>query len=411
MKQEDYFRIMDCASDDDITEMMQHRRFRQVPSGEEEITVKQTAQKKIRMTRRGAAAGTAVAAALLALNVGGGYLLLHGRNAENPAAEQTESAFTEQDEAAVNIGTEEISEDIAADTEAAGTPQYVQLMQEYYNKLTDSPYYEGKTFEPCDYDFTGLGKDIDYTFEWDDYKLTYRAVVGCDWVLYYFFDVEPKQGQDYETFRNENPDMSRIAVSMIKGDTVKFGYIRLESRSTTLPEQNTWDIAPNNGVWHCVGMIRNVTDQPFFHGENAGTQISICEKYDTPEEAQQNCGEPFDFETKAFPLHACEQPVFFRDETHMSFAPAYHEDVESMLAEHTLTRCAETPFGRYYVSDMGQAGESFRSQSWVGPSLGLEGIAPRTLDATYFGEYKHDGEEIAHLLALYDRPVEAEEAE
>lgn len=402
MKQEDFFRIMDCASDEDITEMMQHRRFRQVPSGEEEITVKQTEQKEIRMSRRGVAAGTAVAALLLAMNVGGGYLLLHGRNAQNPAAEQHDSAVTEQDDAAAEIGTEEISEDIAENADAAETPQYVQLMQEYYNKLTDSPYYEGRTYAPCDYDFTGLGKDIDYTFEWDDYKLTYRAVVGCDWVLYYFFDVEPKQGQDYQTFRNDNPDMARIAVSMIKGNTVNFACDRVS---------NVLDPEPDNGVWHGFGIITNCTDKPFFRGENAGTQISICEKYDTPEEAQQNCGEPFDFETKAFPLRACEQPVFFRDETHMSFEPAYHEEQEAMLAEHSLTRCAETPFGRYYVSDPGQSSESFRSQSWVGPSLGLEGIAPRALDATYFGEYKHDGEEIAHLLALYDRPAEAEEAE
>ena len=401
MKQEDFFRIMDCASEEDITEMMQHRRFRQVPSGEEEITLKQTKQKEIRMTRKGVAAGTAVAAALLALNVGGGYLLLHGK--EDQQASTEEAAVTEQAESAADIGTEEIPAEIPADDEAdVAQPQYVQLMQEYYNKLTDSPYYEGKTYEPCDYDFTGLGKDIDYTFEWDDYKLTYRAVVGCDWVLYYFYDVEPKQGQDYETFWNENPDMSRIAVSLIQGDTVNFTCDRVS---------DALDPEPDNGVWHGFGIITNCTDKPFFHGENAGTQISICERYDTPEEAQQNCGKPFDFETKAFPLCTCEQPVFFRDETHISFEPAFHEEQEAMLAKHPLTRCAETPFGRYYVSDMGQSGESFRSQNWVGPSLGLEGIAPRTLDATYFGEYKHEGEEIAYLLALYDRPVEAEEAE
>ncbi len=411
MKQEDFFKIMDCASEEDITEMMQHRRFRQVPSGEEEITLKQTKQKEIRMTRRGVAAGTAVAAILLALNVGGGYLLLHGRNAEKPAAEQTDSAFAETDEAGSESSTEEIQPDAPADDEASETTEYVQRMQEYYNFLTTSSYYDGKTYEPCDYDFTGLGKDIDCTFEWDDYKLTYRAVVGCDWVLYYFFDVEPKQGQDYQQFWSENPDMSRIAVSLIKDDNVKFGCTRLESRSTILPEQNTWDIAPNNGVWHCVGMIRNVTDQPFFHGENAGTQISICEKYDTPEEAQQNCGEPFGFETKAFPLCACAQPVFLRNETNMAYEPVFHEDLEAMLAEHPLTRCAETPFGRYYVSDPTKSEGSSRKLGWVGPSLGLEGIAPRTLDATYFGNYEADGVEIAHLIALYDRPAEAEEAE
>ena len=397
MKQEDYFRIMDCASDEDITEMMQHRRFRQVPSGEEEITVKQTEQKRIRMSRRGAAAGTAVAAALLALNVGGGYLLLRGKDTQMPAAEQPESAAVEQEDAVEQNAAEGVPSD---DAQTAETPQYVQLMQDYYNKLTDSPYYEGKTYAPCDYDFTGLGKDIDCMFEWDDYKLTYRAVVGCDWVLYYFFDVEPKKGQDYQTFWSENPDMSRIAVSLIKGDAVNFDCNRCS---------NALDTEMDNGVWHVVGIISNCTDQPFFHGENAGTQISICMTHDTLEETQQApSGEPFDFETKEYPLLECEQPVFFRDETHMSYEPAFQE---AMIAEHPLTRCAEMPFGRYYVSDRTPETGTFRSLNWCGPSLGIEGIAPRTLDAAYFGDYQNNGEEIAHLIALYDRPAEAEEAE
>ena len=87
MKPEDYFKIMDCASEEDITEMMQHRRFRQIPSGEED-TMKQSEQqekKVFRMTRRGVASGTAVAAALVLLNVGFGKFMLH------KAAEQSVS--------------------------------------------------------------------------------------------------------------------------------------------------------------------------------------------------------------------------------------------------------------------------------------------------------------------------------
>ena len=36
MKQEDFFKIMDGASEQDITELMQHRRFRQIPADQEE---------------------------------------------------------------------------------------------------------------------------------------------------------------------------------------------------------------------------------------------------------------------------------------------------------------------------------------------------------------------------------------
>ena len=82
MKQEDFFKIMDGASEQDITELMQHRRFRQIPADQEEHHMEQTDEprkKGIRMRKRGMITGSAVAAVLLALNIGGGYLLSRSR--------------------------------------------------------------------------------------------------------------------------------------------------------------------------------------------------------------------------------------------------------------------------------------------------------------------------------------------
>nr|MCR4759308.1 hypothetical protein [Oscillospiraceae bacterium] len=68
MKQEDFFEIMDGASEQNITELIQHLRFRQIPAVQEDITMEQTDEtrkKGIRMTKRGMITGSAVAAVLL----------------------------------------------------------------------------------------------------------------------------------------------------------------------------------------------------------------------------------------------------------------------------------------------------------------------------------------------------------
>ncbi len=79
MKHEDFFEIMDGTSEQNITELMQHLRFRQIPAVQEDTTMEQTDEtrkKGIRMTKRGMITGSAVAAVLLVLNIGlGGYLI------------------------------------------------------------------------------------------------------------------------------------------------------------------------------------------------------------------------------------------------------------------------------------------------------------------------------------------------
>ena len=118
MKTEDYFKIMDCASEEDITEMMQHRRFRQIPSGEED-TMKQSDQQEksvFRMTRRGVATGSAVAAALLALNVGLGGFMLH--KSADDSVSTAESEVIEMTEAAAETTTAETEAEETATTAA-----------------------------------------------------------------------------------------------------------------------------------------------------------------------------------------------------------------------------------------------------------------------------------------------------
>ena len=83
MKQKDFFEIMDGATEQDITELMQNLRFRQIPPVQEENTMEQTNEtrkKEIRMTKRGMITGSAVAAVLLVLNIGFGAHLLFGSN-------------------------------------------------------------------------------------------------------------------------------------------------------------------------------------------------------------------------------------------------------------------------------------------------------------------------------------------
>ncbi len=108
MKQEDYFKIMDCVSEEDVIEMMQHRRCRKNLSGEEVAMNYSTHQKKIfNMTRFGVATGTAVAAALLVLNVGFGGFMLH----------RTDDSVSIENQEAVEV-SEVAPETSAAQTEA-----------------------------------------------------------------------------------------------------------------------------------------------------------------------------------------------------------------------------------------------------------------------------------------------------
>ena len=71
MKREDYFNLMDCVSEEDITEMMQYCRSGQFSDREEEIVMTKQNHAESE-SKRGKGIAAAVAAVLVCANVAGG---------------------------------------------------------------------------------------------------------------------------------------------------------------------------------------------------------------------------------------------------------------------------------------------------------------------------------------------------
>ena len=119
MKQEDFFEIMDGASEQNITDLMQHLRFRQIPAVQEDITMEQTDEtrkKGIRMTRRGMVTGSAVAAVLLALNIGLGAHLFSGSKQQDELLSASNEEITVSEAECMPETTLTVTGTQAADT-------------------------------------------------------------------------------------------------------------------------------------------------------------------------------------------------------------------------------------------------------------------------------------------------------
>lgn len=355
MKREDYFNLMDCVSEEDITEMMQYCRSGQFSDREEEIVMTKQNHAESE-SKRGKGIAAAVAAVLVCANIAGGaYLLNSGRQPEHSAGTSVQSAPIEEVTAAVT--TEALSTESVM-TEAdkpAELPQYVKLMQEYYTNLNG---------QPCTYDFTGLGQDYNLVYEFPDYTLTLKSVVGCDWVVYYFYDIKPEDtsetGSGYTAWLNNGHENAGDLV-MFKDGKINFNSKRQDR--TSLNSEQTYEVdgdvmrdyALEDGVWHMVDRIDNCSDKPFFSGENSGMLVSL-ETVQYLKEGQKV--EPFTFEAKEFPLHETVAPEITVDLPADTDKFTQENATESLTKyrkwtnAHPLTRCAETPFGTYYVSDL-----------------------------------------------------------
>lgn len=358
-------------------------RMRHNPACREEVLYMAT-RKEIRISRRGAAAGTAVAAALLALNIGGGYLLLSGdTKPEN-------SMVAMSDLAEQNV------------------PLYVSKMQEYYTATSGIP---------CDFDFTGYGRNFDYTWEDEHYRLTLNAVTGCDWILYYFYDVEPLQGQNWEQFQSEFPTV-RLQANM--PDVFGVDYECSASSVTTMPNQGP---ALDDGVWHCVGLVRNWSDVPF-SAENNYLKIYVWSTRSGDDEEQ--IGESFDFLTLDSPLQETDQPWYYNaKEFYTGEGSVWENDQNHPVVE--LNRYAATPFGVFYVSQVYQAGKAqgFYQTGYTPALLDMNkvfqadftvssydgAIAIDTFDPSqdsYCGTTGRNGEAVSFIHVLFDHPWDPE---
>ncbi|MEE3404750.1 MAG: hypothetical protein VZR73_11775, partial [Acutalibacteraceae bacterium] len=147
-------------------------------------------------------------------------------------------------------------QEISADT--AQSKQYVKLMQEYYTQ---------KTGIPCDYDFSGMGKDLDETIETDDASIHIKGMVGCDWTMFVFFDVEPLNLSPENTEHFSSKSFSNLSDNMCLDcgilDANGNPIHSFNQTCRTMPAQQSLD----NGIFHCYSIINNHSDEAVTGGE------------------------------------------------------------------------------------------------------------------------------------------------
>ena len=377
MKQEDFFKIMDCASEDDIADMMRYHRSRQLPAREEKIMMTKHTQTDSGMFRsKGVAA--AIAAVLVCANVAGGIYLLRGDNQPETKSE-------------TSAGTDIESELIPAVSE--NTPDYVKLMQEYYTNLSG---------QPCDYDFSGMGRNLDETVETDDVRIHIKGMVGCDWTMFVFFDAEPLNlsAKDREYFSSmafcKVNDMYYPALGIV--DAEGKADDSCQRLYGTMPGQQSLD----NGVFHCYCIISNHSAEALTDGEKYLGIGKMNEPYD-PE---------YDIR---IPLDSLKK------------IPMQESELAAAVSAHipdTMTRCAVTPFGVYCVSDTITSGDKNGGEQrcyWLdNPKCELEGTPAITqtgadgavlskigLDShTSWGAIIKEGTGVSFADFLFDRPFD-----
>lgn len=355
-------------------------------------------RKKIRISRRGTAAGTAVAAALLALNIGGGYLLLS--DSAKPG-----NSMVATDE--LDVQTEFVQ------------PLYVTKMQEYYTATSGTP---------CDFDFTGYGRDLGFTYEDVDgqYRVTLTAITGCDWMFYYFYDVEPLQGQTWDAFNADR--LIHLSIRNAISD-------QLSATSFGRPMPNQGEEL-DDGVWHCYGYMHNVTGIPFRAEEDA--ILRICTNgpdYGYPEDKSdtQVMDEiPLDFLTVRSTLGVAAETWYYDydkvklvdDNGVELFVPLTETQHDISVVE--MTQCEITPFGAFYFTEPyrvvnGGSGMFMTCYMEENPALDIQiqsafaqqNALGETIDTflpvgfTCAGTYCSMGEALSYIHVLFDHPWDA----
>jgi len=165
MKIQEYCKVTERVKPDPMLKARIMKQAEQIAAGSA-VETDAPQRRRIRRHISGRAiGGTAIAAAVAAANIGIIGAVMHRRNTA-PA----HSAASEIEEIKCSV------------------PDYVQCMQAYYTK---------ETGEPCSFDFTGYGTDLDYHWEFSDYKINLRAAAGDAFKVWFFYDVIPLKGQTY----------------------------------------------------------------------------------------------------------------------------------------------------------------------------------------------------------------------
>ena len=165
MRIQDYCKVTERVKPDPSLKEAIMKRAAQLPGKTGGKTNTQQKPKIRRHINGKAAAGAGIAAALVAGNIVLFGNLLNSRNDPKQP------------------GTSDIQE------VGLNTAHYAQCMQDYYSSQTG---------EPCTYDFTGMGQDLDYVWDSEDYRITLHAAAGDAFQMHLFYDVIPLKGQKYE---------------------------------------------------------------------------------------------------------------------------------------------------------------------------------------------------------------------
>jgi len=322
MKIQDYCKVTDSVRPDPALKeaiMMKAAQHSTIPA------VGSTEEPRGKIQRRiggKAVAGTAVAAALVAANVGLAAMLMHSGSGKTP------QAATSGENNVQEIKLE--------------TAHYVQCMQDYYASVTG---------EPCTYDFTGMGQDLNIEWKFEDYNLTLHAAAGDPFHMHFFYDITPLKGQ---TYNEDEPQASTDAPGCprLHGAYSYPDYLNSQNPAflaTACSDGGcevyavTQDGVNGGEVWHIQCVVNDVLGAGFI-GQNFAVQVdSGIENEAAPDPAitaqnpATNVHIPvkLDFIENAGYYNVTWQPVCFPPDTGLS---AY-------------TRLAVTPLGVMLTDD------------------------------------------------------------
>ena len=337
--------------------------------------------------RRGFAVGTAVAAALLAVNGGVGYLLYTGSRAQENSM----------------VATGEISEmsDIAEQQACAAQPGYAAMMQRYYT---------AKSGTPCDFDFTGWGTECNYVYEDEDWRVTLTGITGCDWILYYFYDVEPLSGQTWEEFQQVFPT---VGMRVVREDGFHYEGT---NETSTMPDQAH---ETDHGVWHCFGKAGNTTGRPF---SEDGVTLEFTVHMSGSADPAQELGGMASIKTDFL------RP--FGQLTHTDIPCPYGGDEYASAVPEELDLWSLTPFGVFYTCEPFASGltqgshvthfgldQPGISHAFEDAKVALEDKNGKTLDTyaisedSYYGVLAEGDTAVAVTFLMFDHPWDPEKGE
>ena len=218
----------------------------------------------------------------------------------------------------------------AVSADAAQNPQYIAMMQEYYTQ---------KSGIPCDFDFSGMGRDLDEIIETDDARFHIKGMAGCDWTMFVFFDVEPLNLSAEDTAYLSSMAFPNLSDNLC----LNFGILDAEGKAVdffqritrTMPGQQSLD----NGIFHCYCLISSHSAEAFTDG---GKYLGIG-KMNEPNEPEYAIRIPLDC-LQTIPMQESELA-----ETVSAFIP---DESAHCYTPKPMKRCAVTPFGVYCVSDL-----------------------------------------------------------